>query len=489
MTIKKRLAVSNVLMLLVPIGITILIGLGCLVLIWYTVAHGTGVGFEDSETFSQASIGISELAEEALERPNLQDRLDALDLLSSFLDRGAMSLVVTADGEHFYQYGEPLHTSEQSKLIQAAQVLGHDGTISQGDHNLFVQSLRFHETDYVLYLFNTQSRLSHTTLKIAVVIAAGVMLLGICLSVFFTDRFLIRFVFRHIEGPLELLASGVGQISLGNLDYRLEYHGNDEFLPVCEDFNHMAEKLKESVERSRREEESRKELMAGISHDLRSPLTSIQAYVEGLLDGVASTPAARQKYLTTIKAKAEELERMVARILAYSRMEMEAAPRNAEHLQLDAYLKSELDAIASDYAERGLTITYRLVPFCIKADKEELRHLLANIADNSLKYKTNQHGVLHITMEDHGQACLLRFTDDGPGVPEEALAKLFDVFFRADPSRSDRTKGSGLGLSIVEKTVRRMGGRVWAENSPQGGLTISMELPKGDSNHAENSDC
>lgn len=488
MTIKKRLAVSNVLMLLVPIGITILIALGGLALIWFTIAHGTGVGFEDSETFNQASIGISELVEESLELPTPEDRLDALNMISSFLDRGAMSLVVTADGDIYYEYGEGRTLLTNSNLIEAAHILGNEGTISSGNQNLFVHEVNFHEIDYVVYLSNTQRHLSHTTLKIAVFITAVVLLLGICLSVFFTDRFLIRFVFRHIEGPLEMLADGVGQISLGNLDYRLEYHGNDEFLPVCEDFNHMAEKLKESVERSRREEESRKELMAGISHDLRSPLTSIQAYVEGLLDGVASTPAAQRKYLMTIKTKAEELERMVARILAYSRMEMEAVTRNAEIFQLDEYLKSELDAVAPDYTERGLTITHQLVPFCIKADKEELRQLLSNIADNSLKYKTKKHGTLNITMEDRGQTCLLCFTDDGPGVPEEALPKLFDVFFRTDPSRSDRAKGSGLGLSIVEKTVRRMGGRVWAENTPQSGLMIAMELPKGGGENAENSD-
>ncbi|MDD3231422.1 MAG: HAMP domain-containing sensor histidine kinase, partial [Oscillospiraceae bacterium] len=271
----------------------------------------------------------------------------------------------------------------------------------------------------------------------------------------------------------------------GNLDYRLEYKEKDEFLPICQDFNDMAERLKDSVERSRREEESRKELMAGISHDLRSPLTSIQAYVEGLLDGVAKTPEAQRKYLTTIKSRAEELEGMVSRILTYSRLELENAPRDAMTLRLDEYLKSEIGVISADYAERGLDITCELAPFAVTADVNELHQIIMNLADNSLKYKTKERATLRVTLSDEGETCRLTFADDGPGVPADALGKLFDVFYRADPSRSDRGKGSGLGLAIVEKTAHRMGGAVKAKNGEKGGLMIIMELPKGGDADAE----
>lgn len=133
-----------------------------------------------------------------------------------------------------------------------------------------------------------------------------VILLTIFLSILLTNRFLIRFVFRKIERPLDILTKGVHEIRDGNLDYRIHYDGNDEFLPVCEDFNEMAERLKTSVCQIQRQERSRKELVAGISHDIRSPLTSITAYVEGLLDGIARTPEAQRQYLETIRAKAAD---------------------------------------------------------------------------------------------------------------------------------------------------------------------------------------
>lgn len=488
MTIRKRLAISNILMILVPIAITLLIAAGCIGILWFNIARGTGLGFEDSENFYQASSGISGLAADALKSPRREEQLESLKTLSSFLDRGAMSLAITADGKIFYLYGTAVESPVNVRLEAAAALLGNEGTISSEGNNLHVRHLRHDDVDYVIYLYNTQSELSYTSLKVAIVIAGSVLILTILVSVFFTDRFLTRFVFKRISEPLDMLADGVRQISDGNLDYRLEYGGVDEFLPVCESFNDMARRLNESVERSRREEESRKELMAGLSHDLRSPLTSIQAYVEGLLDGVASTPEARRKYLATIKAKAEELERMVSRMLAYSKMELENTPRDARPLRLDEYLSAEISALSADYSDRGLCLSSRLEPFTVMAAVSELRQILVNIADNSLKYKSKERGNLHVELMDHGAFCTLVFSDDGPGVPQEALPKLFDIFYRTDFSRNDRAKGSGLGLAIVAKTVQRMGGGVHAENVAGGGLAIIMQISRGGVPHAEDTD-
>lgn len=483
MTIKKRLAISNVLMILVPVAITLLIAAGCVGIIWFQIAHGTGLGFEDSESFYQACTGISDLAAEALKAPKREEQVESLKTLSSFLDRGAMSLVVTADGEEIYRYGE----AQNAQLETAALALGGEGTVSSGSVSLHIRPQTVRGVQYSIFLYGTQQELSYANLKTAVVLAGSVLVLAIVLSVTFTDRFLTRFVVRHVEQPLELLADSVRQISEGNLDYRLVYDGRDEFLPVCRDFNDMARRLQESVERSRRDEESRKELMAGISHDLRSPLTSIQAYVEGLLDGVAATPEMQKKYLTTIKARAEELERMVERILTYSRMELEAAPRDAKPRRLDTLLQAQIGEAAADYAGRGLDITARLEPFTAAADAAELRQILLNIADNSLKYKTKSRAALQVVLQSGAESAVLSFTDNGPGVPAEALPKLFDEFYRADTSRSDRAKGSGLGLAIVAKAAQRMGGSVRAQNAAGGGLSILLTIPRGGEADAENS--
>jgi signal transduction histidine kinase len=133
-------------------------------------------------------------------------------------------------------------------------------------------------------------------------------------------------------------------------------------------------------------------------------------------------------------------------------------------------------------------MTAELEPFTAAADAAELRQILLNIADNSLKYKTKARASLHIQLRNEGKTCLLSFTDDGPGVPEEALPRLFDEFYRADSSRSDRAKGSGLGLAIVAKAAKRMGGSARAKISEGGGLSVILTIPKEGNEHAENSD-
>ena len=301
-----------------------------------------------------------------------------------------------------------------------------------------------------------------------------------------TNRFLTRFVVRKIEEPLDLLSEGACRLGDGDLDYRIAYDGKDEFAPVCGAFNEMAARLKESVGRTRRDEESRKELLAGISHDLRSPLTSIRAYVEGLLDGVAKTEEAKQRYLRTIHTKAEDIDRLVSQLFLYSKLDLEGAPMEMRLIRLDEFITSFVEEAALDSRTHGLEITAeQLSPVTVSADPGQLRRVLSNILENSIKYKNKEIGHLRITLEESGRLVL---ADDGPGVPEDALPKLFDVFYRSDPARKNPAGGSGLGLAIASKAVHGMGGTIRAYNVPNGGLAIEITLSKEEACNAENPD-
>ena len=180
-------------MILVPVAITLLIAAACVGVIWFRIAHGTGLGFEDSESFYQASAAISDLAADALSAQRQNERTESLKTLSSFLDRGAMSLVVTADGAEIYRYG----SGQNTRLDAAALALGGEGTVSAGADSLHIRPVTERGVRYEIFLYGTQRELSYASLKTAVVIAGGVLLLTILLSVFFTDRFLTRFVVRH----------------------------------------------------------------------------------------------------------------------------------------------------------------------------------------------------------------------------------------------------------------------------------------------------
>lgn len=486
LTVKKRLAVSNILMILVPVCITVVLALGCLGVSWYVVAHGTGLGFEDSEDFFQASRGISEMVAESLkEHPRNQQA--KLKELSRVLDESAMSLTVQQDGELFYTYGEVDPTDEA--LQRAALAMQGEGLVSNGERSLYAHRTTIGEHVYQIALYCSQRQVSYRSLKILIALTGSVLAVTILLSIVLTDRFLIRFVFRRIEEPLDILSAGVQEIAAGNLDYRIRYRGKDEFAPICARFNEMAVRLKQSTEEIQHHEESRKELMAGISHDLRSPLTSIQAYVEGLLDGVAKTPEKQRTYLVTIKDKAEDIQRMASQIFLYSKMDMDDYPVSIQPLCLDQEIRSLVETAAVEYAEKGLQVTAEpLPPVTVLADRDQLRRVLLNILDNSAKYKTAETGHLTIQLTDQADAAWLTLTDDGPGVSPEALPKLFDVFYRSDPARQHPNQGSGLGLAIADKAIRRMGGRIWAENREPHGLSVHITLPKEETSHAEHSD-
>jgi len=306
---------------------------------------------------------------------------------------------------------------------------------------------------------------------------AGLSIAGFAVLIVMTNRLLSKFVFKKIEQPLAVLSDGVHHISAGNLDYRIAYGENDEFRQVCDDFNNMAEHLQLSIEEVQKNERNRKELLSGISHDLRSPLTSIKAFVEGLQDGVAATPQAQRAYLAVVRQKTEDIISMVSQLFVYSKMDMGNYPTSPEALDIGKELADYVAASKEEYD--GLRIETAQVPAGIHAyaDPVQLRSVFANILTNSAKYKTKDMATAAIGCSLQDGTIRIQFEDDGPGVPEDALPKLFEAFYRGDPSRNHPDQGSGLGLAIAQKAVERMGGRIYARNIEGGGLRIVVEIP------------
>ena len=302
--------------------------------------------------------------------------------------------------------------------------------------------------------------------------AVGTALL---VTIFFTNAHLTRSLFRHISEPLNELVAGVERIQRGDLDNPIAYSGEDEFKAACDAVDLMAAKLKAALEDEQRHTQSRKELIAGMSHDLKSPLTSIRAYSEALRDGVAATPELRQRYIETVCRKEQEIEGMVNRLFEFSKLDLSELPLDMK--PIDA--KAAVDAVAADYASAADIDTDALAGYTVSADENQLERIIKNIIDNAVKYSGREHVRMEISAAADGDAVKLRFADDGKGVDEAQLDKLFDVFYRADPARERGTEGSGIGLAVVRKAAEEMGGSAAAEKSPLGGLCITVTLTKG----------
>lgn len=308
-------------------------------------------------------------------------------------------------------------------------------------------------------------------LKFCVLLYAAIVLVALLATVVFTNLYLTRNLFAHIQKPLDALMQGVKRIEDGDLDSPIAYEEQDEFRMACDAVDAMAVRLKKSLTEQQREQQRKQELIAGMSHDLKSPLTTIRAYTEALLEGVAPDEPTRQRYLQTIYARETDLEALVNRLFELAKLGASEYPMHLKALPLQETLHHILNACDHE----GISVDCDAVIDCtVLADRELLQRVLNNLVDNSRKYGENALSFGSVCEED---TVTLWMEDNGPGVPEEQLPCLFEPFYRGDAARTKPGAGSGLGLAVVKKSMQQMGGNVRAENAPGGGLRIVMQLP------------
>lgn len=478
MTIKKRLFISNTLMLIIPALVSIL-------MILISVFLFMNLFYKQFMDEAVKENNLSHIHELLVEQSKefLDSKEDVSDsklyhTVEKYLASQEIKLEIYDDTGIVCTIGSSNQT--EAALVSAMESLGGEGSISIAGNYLYGEKILADGEIYHVMIYSSgeiqESQYNEFLVKNIIVI----LCIMIIAAVIITNRFLTKFVFRKIEAPLDILTDGVHQIRDGNLDYRIEYDGHDEFQSVCEDFNDMAVRLRESVEITQKNERNRKELIAGISHDLRTPLTSIKAYIEGLLEGIAATPQKQQKYMKTILAKANDIDRMVDKLFLFSKLELGNCPFYPEKLNIGREILSVVTSNEKEYREKGMQILCKDIPqdMEVYADLVQLRSAITNILENSLKYKDSETVTVEIHCESSAEDVSIIIEDNGPGVPSEALPKLFDVFYRSDLSRNNPNKGSGLGLAITAKILECFGGSIHAENLQPKGLRIVMTIPK-----------
>jgi signal transduction histidine kinase len=394
------------------------------------------------------------------------------------LFRAVDGIAKSNENEHIaifvYKDGQPLGAPAlDTPLLPVALEKTGTHTLILDHTALFAQTVG----EYHIILMDTNYYLSDDTSYRSYVAMGFGMLILIVAIIVVTNRILTRFMVKSIITPLDTLSYGVEQIKSGNLPFRLDYLGKDEFTPVCVAFNEMAGRLQNSEEARQQDENSRRELIAGISHDLRTPLTSVKAYIEGLEKGVAVTPEQQKKYLDTIKTKTADLENIINKLFMFAKLDTSDFPVRLERVNIGSELTKILNGLSEEYKDKGLTlrITRPLPDAFANIDRTLLQNVILNVLENSAKYKTAETVAVSVSCRIENGYAKIRLADDGRGVPDNILDKLFDVFFRADPSRGKT--GNGLGLAISAKIIRRMNGGIVAESVDGGGLAITIALP------------
>jgi signal transduction histidine kinase len=282
--------------------------------------------------------------------------------------------------------------------------------------------------------------------------------------------------------PIRALTEGAQRIMDGNLSEPVIYDGRDELSHVCAVFNQMQSHLKDEKDRDAAYEKSRTDMIAGISHDLRTPLTSVKGYIKGLRDGIVTTPEKREQYLTIAYNKATEMEVLLQNLFYFSKLETGNLPLSLTEEDMGVLVKifarqSRVELLQNNV---NIRLDIRTGENPVKVDTEQIHRLLMNLTNNSLKYAGTEDLTLTISVWNEGDRVHLVFADNGKGVPEDKLSSLFIQFWRGDESRSSKSGGggSGLGLNIVKHIVEMHGGTVRARN--ENGLVIDILLPAGE---------
>ncbi len=272
-------------------------------------------------------------------------------------------------------------------------------------------------------------------------------------------------VYRSIAVPLVKLKKATQNIKEGNLDFVLDVEGKDEFSELCQDFEEMRRRLKESTEEKNLIEKENRELISNISHDLKTPITAVKGYVEGIMDGVADTPEKMDRYVRTIYNKTNEMDHLINELTFYSKIDTNRIPYTFSKLNVEDYFADCAEEVGLELETRGIELVYANYvekDVMVIADGEQIRRVIHNIISNAIKYMDKPKGIIQIRIKDVGDFIQIEIEDNGKGIGPKDLPYIFDRFYRTDVSRNSSKGGSGIGLSIVKKILEDHGGKVWA---------------------------
>ncbi|WP_312475381.1 HAMP domain-containing sensor histidine kinase [Neobacillus sp.] len=296
-----------------------------------------------------------------------------------------------------------------------------------------------------------------------------------------TNGLLTYYVSRSIIRPIRALQKAAKHIKEGDLTLPIPVTSKDEIGQLAQGFEEMRVRLKESIEKQLAYEENRKELIANISHDLKTPITTIKGYVEGIRDGVANSPEKIDRYIQTIHSKSIDLDHMIDELFLYSKLDLQSLPFHFETIHFDHYLQDFVEELRFDLEEMKVEINLNIDKngdYLIIGDREHLKRVITNIVDNSLKYIDKPNKELSFYLSTVDSFVLFKMNDNGPGISEENIPMIFDRFYRADMARGTEKGGSGLGLSIAKRIIEEHHGSIWAESQHGKGTTILFTLKK-----------
>lgn len=391
------------------------------------------------------------------------------------------SYIIVRKGDELYYTGNELASSQIFNKLPDFEAGNIDTVMDQSvfydDMKKLVRQMDFYFEDGSegsFFVITRANPIISQTLFVDMAIAIMIILI-------FTSMFLTRWISRGVFDPINQLNVAMQNIAEGNLEYMLPAKDDGEIGELYRNYEDMRLRLKESTDEKIFTEKQNKELVSNISHDLKTPITAIKGYVEGIMDGVADTPEKVDKYIKTIYNKANDMDRLINELTVYSGIDSNRIPYHFHRINVAEYFGDCIEEVGLDLDSRNIELNYsNLVSpdTVIIADPEQLKRIINNIIGNSVKYMDKEKGEIDIRILDEVDSIRVEIEDNGKGIAAKDLSNIFERFFRTDASRNSAQGGSGIGLSIVKKIIEDHGGYIWATSKEGEGTCMHFVMRK-----------
>jgi signal transduction histidine kinase len=483
MKFKTRLMIASVAMILVPFLLMIV---AFLLMGSHIEDAEEGVLNRDSASFTYTMENYGRITEEILdkvksqiaENPELLEDRDYLDEISADL-KNKSSYIIVRKGDTIYYTG---NSKAARKIFPSLPEFGND--IPNVETGYYYNDMRklVKEVDF-LFADGSEGSFFIVT-SISSLFSKSMlrnMLLTFIIVLALTSILQTDWITRGILKPINQLNQAMQNIAEGNLEYMLATDEKGEIGELYRNYEDMRLRLKESADEKIEHEQKNRELVSNISHDLKTPITAIKGYVEGIMDGVADTPEKMDKYIKTIYNKANDMDRLINELTTYSGIDNNRIPYNFRRINVADYFGDCVEEVGLDLESKNIQLNYEdlVEPSTqIIADPEQLKRVINNIIGNSIKYLDKERGVIDIRILDEVDSIRVEIEDNGKGIAAKDLPNIFERFYRTDASRNSSQGGSGIGLSIVKKIVEDHGGYIWATSKEKEGTCMHFVIRK-----------
>lgn len=429
-----------------------------------------------------------QIKEQAEEEPTTFNNRAYLESLGSTLNDRLSELVVRKNNNVIYnstQYSNtdlarllPEYETDENNITDVATYRG-------GIYHSLIKQVDFSDSLGNIYSVSIVTSVKQSIPQIRQMLWQLVFIIIIILVI--TSLVLNLWIYSSIIKPVNKLKLATDNIKEGNFDFEMPRVPDNEIGDVCKDFEEMRLILKKSSEDKLQSDKEEKELIRNISHDLKTPLTAIKGYVEGLRDGIADTPEKQAKYIKTISNKVNDMDKLIDELTIYSRLDANRILYTFIKLNVSDYFDDCCEEIGTELDASGIELNYRNhidKPVMIVADPEQLKRVINNIISNSVKYMVEgRKGKIDIDLYDEGEYVHVIMADNGKGIAGKDISRIFERFYRTDESRNSKQGGSGIGLAIVKKIVEDHKGKIWAESVEGEGTTMHLNLLKYNENN------